>query len=46
MMESGFSIQTDELPAYEVELINLVKAKINEREQQENVKLKEQMNGV
>ena len=46
MMESGFSIQTNEISAYEVELINLVKSKINEKQMSENQKLKQRANGV
>lgn len=45
-MESGFSISTDELSTYEVELINLVKSKINQKELEENQKLKQRVDGV
>lgn len=45
-MESGFSIQTDEISAFEVELINLVKSKINQKQVSENQKLKQRFNSV
>jgi len=45
MMESGFSIQTDELPAWETELINMIQNKLNQKQAQEQKKMEQRMKG-
>lgn len=43
MMDSGFSINTDEISKYETELINMVKNKINSKQQENQMKMQQRM---
>lgn len=42
-MDSGFSINTDEISKYETELINMVKNKINSKQQENQMKMQQRM---
>lgn len=43
MMDSGFSINTDEISKYETELINMVKNKINQKQMQNQTEIQQRM---
>jgi len=43
MMDSGFSINTNELSKYETELINMVKNKINQKQMQNQMEMQQRM---
>jgi hypothetical protein len=45
MMESGFTIQTDELPAWETELINMIQNQLNQQKAKQQRQMQQKMKG-